>query len=187
MTWRNRAACLDEDPELFFPIGNTGPALLQIEEAKGVCRRCTVVETCLNGRSSPARTPESGAVCPKMNGAPSNVAMPGPVAPASYTPSLTDLTDLIDRSRATNRTVVPCGFRAAPGNSPSQLLNQRGDNLGAQAGAGRVEPLRQARPVIGDRHGQELVVLVATSHCPDADSSPSSGQPVLDRVTGPVR
>ena len=38
---------LDEDPELFFPIGNTGPALLQIEEAKGVCRRCPVVDTCL--------------------------------------------------------------------------------------------------------------------------------------------
>ena len=48
MTWRSRAACLDEDPELFFPIGNTGPALLQIEEAKSVCRRCEVVETCLN-------------------------------------------------------------------------------------------------------------------------------------------
>ena len=47
MTWRNRAACLDEDPELFFPIGNTGPALLQIEEAKAVCGRYKVVETCL--------------------------------------------------------------------------------------------------------------------------------------------
>jgi WhiB family transcriptional regulator, redox-sensing transcriptional regulator len=46
MTWRNRAACLDENPELFFPIGNTGPALVQIEEAKGVCGRCEVVETC---------------------------------------------------------------------------------------------------------------------------------------------
>ena len=38
MDWRHKAACLDEDPELFFPIGNTGPALLQIEEAKQVCR-----------------------------------------------------------------------------------------------------------------------------------------------------
>jgi WhiB family redox-sensing transcriptional regulator len=47
MSWRNRAACLDEDPELFFPIGNTGPALLQIQEAKAVCRRCEVVESCL--------------------------------------------------------------------------------------------------------------------------------------------
>ena len=47
MDWRHRAACLDEDPELFFPIGNTGPALLQIDEAKAVCRRCPVVDTCL--------------------------------------------------------------------------------------------------------------------------------------------
>jgi WhiB family redox-sensing transcriptional regulator len=38
MDWRHRAACLDEDPELFFPIGNTGPAL---------CRRCEVMDTCL--------------------------------------------------------------------------------------------------------------------------------------------
>ncbi len=47
MDWRHRAVCRDEDPELFFPIGNTGPALMQIEEAKAVCRRCNVVETCL--------------------------------------------------------------------------------------------------------------------------------------------
>jgi WhiB family transcriptional regulator, redox-sensing transcriptional regulator len=47
MDWRHNAACLDEDPELFFPIGNTGPALQQIEEAKVVCRRCDVQETCL--------------------------------------------------------------------------------------------------------------------------------------------
>ena len=46
-TWRNRAACLDKDPELFFPVGNTGPALLRIEAAKAVCRRCEVVETYL--------------------------------------------------------------------------------------------------------------------------------------------
>jgi WhiB family redox-sensing transcriptional regulator len=47
MTWRDRAACLDEDPDLFFPIGNTGPALDQIEEAKLVCHRCEVVQDCL--------------------------------------------------------------------------------------------------------------------------------------------
>lgn len=47
MDWRHEAACRDEDPELFFPIGNTGPALLQIEEAKAVCRRCPVIDECL--------------------------------------------------------------------------------------------------------------------------------------------
>ncbi len=45
--WRHNAVCREEDPELFFPIGNTGPALLQIEEAKAVCRRCPVMEQCL--------------------------------------------------------------------------------------------------------------------------------------------
>jgi len=30
MTWRDNGACLDEDPELFFAIGNTGPVLRQI-------------------------------------------------------------------------------------------------------------------------------------------------------------
>lgn len=45
--WRHLAACREEDPELFFPVGNTGPALLQIEEAKSVCRRCPVSEHCL--------------------------------------------------------------------------------------------------------------------------------------------
>ena len=47
MTWRDRAACLGEDPELFFPDGNTRPALVQAEEAKAVCRRCEVTATCL--------------------------------------------------------------------------------------------------------------------------------------------
>lgn len=47
MDWRHKAACLDEDPELFFPIGNTGPALAQIAEAKKVCARCEVRTECL--------------------------------------------------------------------------------------------------------------------------------------------
>jgi WhiB family redox-sensing transcriptional regulator len=48
MDWRHRAACRDEDPELFFPVGTTGPALLQIAEAKIACRRCPVSTECLN-------------------------------------------------------------------------------------------------------------------------------------------
>jgi WhiB family transcriptional regulator, redox-sensing transcriptional regulator len=47
MDWRHEAACREVDPELFFPIGNSGPALLQIEEAKQVCRRCSVMDECL--------------------------------------------------------------------------------------------------------------------------------------------
>ncbi|ALV48693.1 WhiB family transcriptional regulator [Streptomyces althioticus] len=45
--WRHDAACRTEDPELFFPIGTSGPALLQTEQAKAVCRGCPVQEQCL--------------------------------------------------------------------------------------------------------------------------------------------
>jgi WhiB family redox-sensing transcriptional regulator len=45
--WRHRAACLDEDPELFFPVGTSGPALEQLAEAKMVCGWCPVREECL--------------------------------------------------------------------------------------------------------------------------------------------
>lgn len=45
--WQNRAQCRGQDPELFFPVGNTGPAMYQIEEAKSVCRKCEVREQCL--------------------------------------------------------------------------------------------------------------------------------------------
>jgi WhiB family redox-sensing transcriptional regulator len=45
--WRTRSACRDVDPELFFPVGTAGPALLQVEQAKAVCRRCPVIDRCL--------------------------------------------------------------------------------------------------------------------------------------------
>ncbi|MFD5064922.1 WhiB family transcriptional regulator [Streptomyces sp. NPDC058394] len=47
MDWRQHAVCQEEDPELFFPVGNSGPALLDIAEAKAVCHRCQVTEQCL--------------------------------------------------------------------------------------------------------------------------------------------
>lgn len=47
MDWRSEAACLNVDPELFFPIGNTGPAVAQVAEAKAVCRECSVESECL--------------------------------------------------------------------------------------------------------------------------------------------
>ena len=45
--WRDKASCRDTSPELFFPIGTTGPALGQMEQAKAVCRRCPVISQCL--------------------------------------------------------------------------------------------------------------------------------------------
>jgi len=46
--WRHRAACRDEDPELFFPISEMGPGARQLDEAKAVCARCPVRTQCLN-------------------------------------------------------------------------------------------------------------------------------------------
>lgn len=46
-TWRSEATCRDTDPELFFPVGTTGQALLQIAKAKSVCCQCPVTVDCL--------------------------------------------------------------------------------------------------------------------------------------------
>lgn len=46
MDWRFRAACRRLDPELFFPVGTSGPALVQLADAKSVCRRCPVSIEC---------------------------------------------------------------------------------------------------------------------------------------------
>ncbi|MET8565342.1 WhiB family transcriptional regulator [Streptomyces flaveolus] len=43
---RHRPACCSEDPELFFPVGSSGPALAQTAEAKAVCGRCPVRREC---------------------------------------------------------------------------------------------------------------------------------------------
>ena len=45
--WREAARCRDTDPDLFFPVGTTGPALGQIEAAKAVCRQCPALDECL--------------------------------------------------------------------------------------------------------------------------------------------
>lgn len=45
--WRDHAACLDTDPDLFFPVGTTGPAIEQIANAKAVCNTCEAKDPCL--------------------------------------------------------------------------------------------------------------------------------------------
>ena len=45
--WREFAACIGHDPELFFPAGETGPAVAQIRAAKKICGSCGVQGDCL--------------------------------------------------------------------------------------------------------------------------------------------
>jgi WhiB family redox-sensing transcriptional regulator len=45
--WHKAAACRGADPELFFPIGTTGPALRQVQEAKRICLTCPARTQCL--------------------------------------------------------------------------------------------------------------------------------------------
>jgi WhiB family transcriptional regulator, redox-sensing transcriptional regulator len=47
MSWRDRAVCRAEDPDLFFPVSSAGPALRQLHRAKAVCGRCPVTADCL--------------------------------------------------------------------------------------------------------------------------------------------
>jgi WhiB family transcriptional regulator, redox-sensing transcriptional regulator len=47
-SWRKGAICRDTDPDLFFPVGTTGNALVQIDRAKEVCYQCPVKVDCLD-------------------------------------------------------------------------------------------------------------------------------------------
>ena len=47
MDWRKEARCRDTDPGLFFPVGTTGLAVEQIENAKAVCNECACRDACL--------------------------------------------------------------------------------------------------------------------------------------------
>ena len=46
--WRDLAACNSHDPNLFFPAGETGPAVQQIQSAKQICTGCGAREDCLD-------------------------------------------------------------------------------------------------------------------------------------------
>lgn len=47
-SWWDWAGCLGMDTELFFPVGVTGPAVKQADQAKMVCAACPVRDQCLN-------------------------------------------------------------------------------------------------------------------------------------------
>ena len=44
--WRERAACVGRDPELFFAVGSGERAERQIAAAKQVCAACPVTRRC---------------------------------------------------------------------------------------------------------------------------------------------
>lgn len=46
MDW-NLAACRGTDPELYFPVGTSGPAEAQLKAAQAVCRACPIRSACL--------------------------------------------------------------------------------------------------------------------------------------------
>ena len=45
--WIERSSCIGEDPELFFPVGITGPAIEQAAKAIAICNGCPVRAECL--------------------------------------------------------------------------------------------------------------------------------------------
>jgi WhiB family redox-sensing transcriptional regulator len=45
--WRSAAACRSADPDLFFPISDSGPAREQTAQAKAICATCRVRRECL--------------------------------------------------------------------------------------------------------------------------------------------
>ena len=46
LDWRTRAACIGQDPELFFPVSEKGPCALQTQEALAVCAGCPALREC---------------------------------------------------------------------------------------------------------------------------------------------
>ncbi|MEU2876717.1 WhiB family transcriptional regulator [Streptomyces sp. NPDC007070] len=56
MEWLRSAACVGEDPELFFPVGAVGPARREIAAAKRVCARCPVLTQCRSFALGSAQT-----------------------------------------------------------------------------------------------------------------------------------
>jgi WhiB family transcriptional regulator, redox-sensing transcriptional regulator len=160
MDWRHQAACREVDPELFFPIGNTGPALLQIDEAKQVCRRCSVMDECLRWAI------DSGQDAGVWGGLSEDErralkrrtirlrarahVLPAPVISPCYLAVLSlwggSDGEIDDRLGATSRP----GHDPQP---PAQLADhQRAHDLQAEArGRVQVEAVGQAHPVV--RHG----------------------------------
>ena len=47
MDWAEQARCQDEDPDLFFPIGESPESIEMTRQAKAICGMCGVRDQCL--------------------------------------------------------------------------------------------------------------------------------------------
>lgn len=47
VSWQDDAKCLDEKPELFFPVGDTKKSINQTKKAVSICKSCKVAVRCL--------------------------------------------------------------------------------------------------------------------------------------------
>lgn len=81
MDWRTQAACRDENPELFFPVDTSGPALSHVAQAKSVCQRCPVMSECLTWALESGQ--DSGVGWRQRRGASLHQAVPGLHRPLS--------------------------------------------------------------------------------------------------------
>ncbi|MEV7246182.1 WhiB family transcriptional regulator [Streptomyces sp. NPDC093248] len=44
--WRDQAACIGEDPEVFFPLADFSAPGTEASLARAICRRCPVIIAC---------------------------------------------------------------------------------------------------------------------------------------------
>ncbi|MFK4071610.1 WhiB family transcriptional regulator [Streptomyces sp. NPDC029674] len=63
MEWPKKAACTEEDPDLFFPVGTTGPAARETAAAKQICAHCEVRVQCLAWALEAGETGVWGGTC----------------------------------------------------------------------------------------------------------------------------
>jgi WhiB family redox-sensing transcriptional regulator len=83
-SWMPRGACHGQDPEIFFPINATGPALAQVIAAKAVCFRCAVRAACLSYAMATGQAGIWGGAAPRRNATPCGGHRPS--LPASIAP-----------------------------------------------------------------------------------------------------
>jgi WhiB family transcriptional regulator, redox-sensing transcriptional regulator len=47
VAWQLRGSCRGVDPEMFFPVGTSGPSAARARAAKRICHDCPVIAQCL--------------------------------------------------------------------------------------------------------------------------------------------